>query len=70
MQTLGHFFEPLYMLLCPDSFSNDQTKIIWALLYIKSGRAAKWAACVFKWEEDNEGYTKFLDWDNYQVMFS
>ena len=33
-----------YMLLCPDSFSNDQTKIIWGLLYMKSGRAAKWAA--------------------------
>ena len=54
------------MLLCPD---NDQTKIIWALSYMKSGRAAKWAACVFKWEEDNEEYTRFLDWDNFKLEF-
>ena len=36
---------------------------------MKSGREAKWAACVFKWEEDNEGYTKFLDWDNFKLEF-
>ena len=57
------------MLLCPDSFFNDQTKIIWALSYMKSGRAAKWDAHVFKWEEDNKGYTKFLDWDNFKSDF-
>jgi hypothetical protein len=33
---------------------------------MKSGRAAKWAACVFNWEEENVGYTKFLDWDNFK----
>ena len=36
---------------------------------MKSGRAAKWAAHVFKWEEDNEGYTKFLDWDNFKLDY-
>ena len=55
----------IYILLCPESFSNDQITIIWALLYMKSGRVAKWAACIFKWEEKNEGYTKFLDWDDW-----
>ena len=36
---------------------------------MKSERAAKWAACIFKWEEENEGYTKFLDWDDFKSKF-
>ena len=36
---------------------------------MKSERAAKWAARVFKWEEDNRGYLKFLDWDEFQTEF-
>ena len=36
---------------------------------MKSGRAAKWAARVFKWEEENGGYSKFLDWDEFQTEF-
>ena len=32
-----------YICLHPDSFSNDQAKITWALSYMKSGRATKWA---------------------------
>ena len=50
-----------YILLCPESFSDNQIKIVWALSYMKLGRAAKWAACIFKQEEENEGHTKFLD---------
>ena len=42
-----------YIRLCPDSFSSDQIKIIWALSYMKSSRAGKWVARVFEWEEDN-----------------
>ena len=33
-----------YIRLCPDSFHSNQVKITWALSYMKSGRAAKWAA--------------------------
>jgi hypothetical protein len=33
--------------LCPDNFSDDQTKIVWALSYMKTGQAEKWAAQVF-----------------------
>jgi len=58
-----------YVLLCPESFSDDHTKIIWALSYMKSGRAAKWAARVFKWEEENAGAHKFLDWDDFKSEF-
>jgi hypothetical protein len=36
---------------------------------MKAGRAIKWAAQIFKWEEENEGYTKFLDWDNFKTEF-
>ena len=54
-----------YMCLCPDSFHSDQVKITWTLSYMKSGRAAKWVAQVFRWEEENGGYSKFLDWDEF-----
>ena len=58
-----------YMRLCPDSFPEEQTKITWALSYMKSGRAAKWAEQVFHWEEKNSGYLKFLDWDEFHNEF-
>ena len=58
-----------YICLCLDSFSLDQIKITWALSYMKSGRAGKWAVQVFKWEEDNKGCSKFLDWDEFQAEF-
>ena len=59
----------MYICLCPDSFPLDETKITWALSYMKSGRAAKWADRIFKWEEDNEGYSKFLDWNEFWTEF-
>ena len=58
-----------YMHLCPDSFPKEQTKITWALSYMKSGRAAKWAERIFYWEEKNPRYSKFLDWDEFQNEF-
>ena len=36
---------------------------------MKSGRAAKCTAHIFEWEEENEGYTKFLDWDDFKSKF-
>ena len=57
------------MRLCPDSFHSDQVKITWTLSYMKSGRAAKWVAQVFRWEEENGGYSKFLDWDEFRMEF-
>jgi len=32
-----------YIHLCPDAFDNDTTKIIWAMSYMKSGCAGRWA---------------------------
>ena len=40
-----------YICLCLDSFPSEQTKITWALSYMKSGRALKWAEQIFQWEE-------------------
>ena len=34
---------------------------------MKSRQAPKWAACVFKWEEENAGDSRFLDWDNFKL---
>jgi hypothetical protein len=36
---------------------------------MKTKRAARWASRVFKWEEENEGYTKFLDWNDFKSEF-
>ena len=36
---------------------------------MNSGRAAKWASRIFKWEEDNGGHPKFLDWDKFRAEF-
>ena len=31
----------VYIRLCPNSFTDEQAKIIWAMSYMKAGRAAK-----------------------------
>jgi len=37
----------VYICLCPNSFTDEQAKIVWAMSYMKAGRAAKWSARVF-----------------------
>ena len=58
-----------YIHLCPDSFPEEHVKITWALLYMKSRQAAKWAKRVFQWEEKHRGYSKFLDWEEFHKEF-
>ena len=58
-----------YICLCLDSFPSEQIKITWALSYMKSRRASKWAEQIFQWEEKNEGYPRFLDWEEFQKEF-
>lgn len=60
-----------YIRLCPEEFRDEQTKIVWAMSYMKSGRAAKWTARIFRWEElsENLGCPKFLDWDDFRTEF-
>jgi len=39
--------------------------------YMKAGRADKWSAHVFWWEEqpENVGYYKFIDWEDFRDEF-
>ena len=56
-----------YIHLCPEEFRDEQTKIVWAMSYMKSGRASKWTAQIFRWEElpENLGCAKFVDWEDF-----
>ena len=58
-----------YICLCPTHFSSDEQKILWAMSFMKEGRAAKWVNQIFWWEEQNGGAQKFLDWEDFQVEF-
>jgi len=61
----------VYIPLCPNSFTDEQVKIVWAMSYMKAGQAAKWSARVFQWEEqpENVGYHKFVDWEDFRDKF-
>jgi Retrotransposon gag protein/Zinc knuckle len=60
-----------YIRLCADEFPDDQTKIVWAMSYMKTGRAQRWTARIFRWEqlEENENQSKFLDWEEFRDEF-
>jgi len=60
----------VYIHLCPNSFTDEQAKIVWAMS-MKAGQAAKWSAHVFRWQEqpENVGYHKFVDWEDFQDGF-
>jgi hypothetical protein len=60
-----------YIRLCPKEFPDEQTKIVWAMSYMKSGRAQKWTARIFRWEElpENATSTRFLDWEDFRDEF-
>ena len=60
-----------YIQLCPKDFADEQTKIIWAMSYMKSGRAQKWTAHIFRWEQqpENSGANKFFDWEDFRNEF-
>ena len=60
-----------YIRLCPEDFADEQTKIIWAMSYMKSGRAQKWTACIFCWEQqpENSRANKFFNWEDFRNEF-
>jgi hypothetical protein len=60
-----------YVRLCPMEFPDDQAKIVWAMSYMKSGRAQKWTARIFRWEQepDNRDSNKFVDWVDFRDEF-
>ena len=42
----------LYIRLAPEQFHDEKERILWALTFFKSGRAAKWSENVFHQEAD------------------
>jgi len=59
-----------YIRLCLGAFEDDDTKIIWALSYMKSGRAGRWAAREFEYEAKSESKNlRFLDWVDFEREF-
>ena len=57
-----------YIRLCSDSFEDDATKIVWAMSYMKEGRAARWADRELEFEAD-KGDLRFLDWLDFEAEF-
>ena len=57
-----------YIRLCPDSFEDEPTKIIWAMSYMKTGRAGRWAAREFELEA-KIGALRFTDWYDFEDEF-
>ena len=41
------------------------------MLYMKSGCAQRWTACIFCWEQqtENADQSKFLDWEDFATTF-
>ena len=60
-----------YIRLCPSEFPDEQTKIAWAMSYMKSSHAQRWTACIFRWEQqtENADQSKFLDWEDFTTTF-
>ena len=59
-----------YIRLCLEAFADEDTKIVWALSYMKSGRAGHWAAREFEYEAKSESKTlRFLDWVDFEREF-
>jgi len=57
-----------YIRLCPEAFEDDLTKIIWAMSYMKTGRANRWATHEFE-QEAKTGHLRFIDWLDFEEEF-
>jgi hypothetical protein len=59
-----------YIRLCPEAFEDDTVKIVWAMSYMKSGRAGRWATREFEYEAASQaGRLRFLDWVDFEDEF-
>ena len=57
-----------YIWLCADSFEDDDTKIIWAMSFMETGRASWWAQCELE-HEAAKGSLRFTDWLDFEDEF-
>jgi len=58
----------LYIHLAPEQFCNEQEKILWALMFFKGGRAAKWSKNVFHQKTDT-GVFPMQTWGDFEQQF-
>jgi len=58
----------LYIRLAPEQFHNEEERILWALTFFKSGRAAKWSENVFRQEADT-GVFPIRTWRDFEQQF-
>jgi len=67
----GHAFLnscSLYIYLAPEQFHNKEERILWALTFFKSGRAAKWSENMFR-QEVNTGIFPIQTWRDFKQQF-
>ena len=57
-----------YIRLCPEAFDNETRQIIWAMSYMKAGRAGRWAAREFELESET-GKLRFREWADFEDEF-
>jgi len=57
-----------YICLCPEAFEDDPTKIVWAMSYMKTGCAGRWATRKFE-QEAKTSCLRFLDWLDFEDEF-
>jgi len=57
-----------YIRLCLESFEDDLTKVVWAMSYMKAGRAGRWANCEFE-HEVKSGHLCFINWVDFEDEF-
>ena len=57
-----------YIWLCADSFKDNDTKIIWAMSFMKTGRASRWAQRELE-HEAAKGSLWFTDWLDFEDEF-
>jgi len=57
-----------YIRLCPESFKDDLTKVIWEMSYMKAGRAGRWATREFE-HKAKSGHLCFINWPDFEDEF-
>jgi len=58
----------LYIRLAPEQFHDEEERVLWALTFFKSGRAAKWSENVFRQEVDT-GVFPIRTWRDFEQQF-
>jgi len=58
----------LYIRLALEQFHDEEERILWALMFFKSGRAAKWSENVFR-QEANTGVFPIQTWRDFEQQF-